>query len=347
MNAVSTIKLGELARKIDAVLRGDSEKLVRGIGTLLNATPDQVSFLANKYYRRQLSETRSAAVIVCRELSPECPGNALITEDPYLGYARAAALFAPSEQARQGIHPSAVVDPEAEVHPSAYVGPQCVVESGSRLAAGVFVGPGCIIGRGSEVGAASQLVARVTLCHGVRLGKRVLVHPGAVIGSDGFGLARENGCWIKIAQLGSVLIGDDVEIGANTTIDRGAVDDTVIEQGVKLDNQIQVGHNVSIGAHTAIAGCVGIAGSTRIGNHCTVAGGAGFAGHLEIGNGAHVAMMTSVHRSLDEGEACASGTLAEPVTRWRRNCARFRRLDQLARRLIALERRVARQEDDK
>ncbi len=341
------LTLGELAAQIDAKLRGDPKRIVRGIGTLLNASPEEISFLANKAYRRQLRDTRSAAVIVSPKLSSECPAAALIIDDPYLGYARAAALFVPRQARSRGIHPTAVIETGATVDADAYVGPHCVIENGARVGAGVFLGPGCIIGRDSEIGDDCRLVARVTLCHGVRLGKRVLVHPGAVLGSDGFGLARENGHWMKIAQLGTVVIGDDVEIGANTTIDRGAVDDTVIEHGAKLDNQIQVGHNVTIGAHSAIAGCVGIAGSTRLGRDCTVAGGAGFAGHLEVGDRAHVAMMASVHTSLDEGESYASGTLAEPMARWRRNCARFRRLDQLARRLVSLERRVARQDDDR
>ena len=206
----------------------------------------------------------------------------MLSANPQLAYARVAALFAPQIAQRQGIHPSAVVSAQAQVDATAWIGPQCVIEAGAVIAEQAFIGPACVIGAQAVIGAQSQLIARVTVCQRVQIGHRVLIHPGAVIGSDGFGLAYDQGLWVKVPQLGAVVIGDDVEIGANTTIDRGAIDDTVIGDGVKLDNQIQVAHNVRIGAHTAIAGCVGIAGSARIGRHCSIGGGVGIAGHLEI-----------------------------------------------------------------
>jgi UDP-3-O-[3-hydroxymyristoyl] glucosamine N-acyltransferase len=215
-----------------------------------------------------------------------------------------------------------------------------------RLGERSYIGPGCLLGRGVEIGSDCRLIARVTVCDDVRLGDRVLVQPGAVIGSDGFGYAMNGEHWVRIPQLGSVQIGDDVDIGANTTIDRGAVDDTVVEAGVKLDNLIQVGHNVRIGAGTAIAGCVGIAGSTHIGRHCQIGGGAGFNGHIEVADGVHVSFMTAVSKSLRESGSYASAPLVERKETWRRNSARFRQLDQLARRLIALEKRLGRKEEN-
>ncbi|MDQ2695806.1 MAG: UDP-3-O-(3-hydroxymyristoyl)glucosamine N-acyltransferase, partial [Pseudomonadota bacterium] len=208
------------------------------------------------------------------------------------------------------------------------------------LGPGVFVGPVCVVGEGAVLGEATRLMANVTVCHGVRLGRRVLVHPGAVIGSDGFGLANDAGRWIKIPQLGGVVIGDDVEIGANTTIDRGALDDTVIEEGVKLDNQIQVAHNVHIGAHTAVAGCVGIAGSARIGRHCTQAGGVGVAGHLEIADHVHVTGMSMVTESITAPGVYSSGLGVEPGRVWKKIRVHLRHLDDLARRVAALEKKV-------
>ncbi len=241
--------------------------------------------------------------------------------------------FMVAEQLRAvGIHPSAVIDATAVVDPGAHVGPLVVVGARSRIAAGAIIGPGCVVGEDCVVGDGSELVARVTLVVRVCLGKRVLVHPGAVLGADGFGIAMDHGQWLKVPQLGGVVVGDDCEIGANTTIDRGALEDTVLEQDVRLDNQIQVGHNVRIGAHTAMAGCSAVAGSATIGRHCLVGGGAGILGHLEVCDRVVVTAMSLVTHSIREPGEYSSGTPLMDNRSWRRSAARFKQLDRIARR---------------
>jgi len=331
-------KLGELAKRVGGEVHGDGDCEITNVATLHNAKPGAVSFLANPHYRQYLTDTAASAVIVSRADLDLCPVNALVVTNPYAAYARVAALLNPAPPAETGIHASAVVGGGCVIHETAWVGPLAVLEDGVRLGARVSIGPGCVIGAGSTLGEDARLVARVTLCQRVVIGKRALVHPGVVIGSDGFGLANEDGVWLKVPQLGGVRIGDDVEIGANTTIDRGALEDTVLEDGVKLDNQIQVAHNVRIGAHTAIAGCVGIAGSAKIGKRCTIGGGAGILGHLEIADDVHITAMSLVTKSLREAGVYSSGTPLEPNPQWRKNVARFRQLDSIARRLSALER---------
>jgi len=276
--ATVELTLAELARKVGGRVAGDDSVAVHGVCTLQHGRPGHIAFLSNPRYRRFLADTRAAAVILREEDLAQCPVPALVAEDPYVAYARVAALLAPRGRPAHGVHESAVVADDAQVHPEASIGPLAVVGSGAEIAAGVEVGPGSVIGSGVRIGEGTRLVANVTLCEGVTIGRNCLIHPGAVIGADGFGIAREGERWIKVPQLGSVRIGDDVEIGANTTVDRGALEDTVIEEGAKLDNQIQVAHNVHIGAHTAIAGCVGISGSARIGSQCMLAGGVGVVG---------------------------------------------------------------------
>ena len=261
----------------------------------------------------------------------------MVVSDPYLGYARTAAILNPPLVTQGGIHPAASIAPGSTLHPSAAVGAGCVVEEGAAIGSQVVLGPGCYIGRGATIGDGSRLTANVTVCHGSVIGKRVQIQPGVVIGGDGFGLANDQGVWIKIPQLGRVVIGDDVEIGANTTIDRGALDDTVIEDGVKLDNQIQVAHNVRIGAHTVIAACTGISGSTRIGRRCVIGGGVGIVGHLEIADDVQITGMSFVHKSLPEAGVYSSGTPLEPTQQWRKNFIRFHKLDDLVRRVRHLE----------
>ena len=335
------ISLADLATRLELPFRGDGEVRIEGVATLHNAAPGRLSFLANPRYRQYLADTRAAAVVIAPQDEAHCPVPALISPNPYAAYARAAALLYPDASARQGVHASACVEEGARVAEDAWIGPMSVVEAGAVIESGVQVGPGCVIGQDVTVGEHSRLVARVTLCHGVRIGRRVLMHPGVVIGSDGFGIANESGRWIKVPQVGGVVIGDDVEIGANTSIDRGAVEDTVLEEGVKLDNQIQVGHNVRIGAHTAIAGCVGIAGSARIGRHCAIGGGAGIVGHLELADHVQVTAMTLVTRSITEPGVYSSGVPAQPGMTWNRNYARLRELDELARRVRELEKKLA------
>ena len=334
-------RLEELARHAGAELRGDPDCLIDRVDTLEDAAQGAICFLADPRYRPRLAATRASAVILAEADSAACPVNALVCADPHLAYARVARVVHPEPSPRPGIHPSAVVAEGASIDPDASVGPCAVIDAGARVGPGVVVGPGCYVGEGAELGEGTRLVANVTVCHGCRLGRRVLVHPGAVIGSDGFGLARTGeGAWEKVPQLGRVVLGDDVEVGANTTIDRGALRDTVIAKGVKLDNQIQVAHNVRIGAHTAVAGCAGIAGSTVIGEHCTVAGGVGIAGHLEIADNVHFSGASVVTRSFKEPGQYSGNLPAVPTAEWRRAVARIRRLDEMAKRLQALEQRI-------
>ncbi len=335
------LTLGELAQQTGTQLHGDAQCLISSVASLENAGPGAISFLVSARYRRYLAATGASAVILAREFLAECPVSALVSENPHVTYARVAGLLYPPPPARRGIHPSASVSAASSIDPDVWVGAHCVVEEGVVLAAGVQVGPGCIIEAHSSIGECSRLVAHVTVCHGSRIGRNVLLHPGVVIGADGFGLAKQGEVWIKVPQVGAVSIGDDVEIGANTTVDRGAVHDTVIEHGVKLDNQIQVGHNVRIGACTAIAGCVGIAGSTHIGRNCTIGGGTGIGGHLEIADDVHVTGMSMVTKSITQPGLYSSGMPLQTNMLWRRNIARLRQLEELAQRVKALERVAA------
>ena len=332
-----TITAGELAERFGLVLQGDASRRVQGVGTLAAAGATQLAFLANPKYRGQLAQSGAGLVVVRADAAEGLSRDLLIAADPYVAFARIAALFEPPIPADAGIHPAAFVHPEAEVDADASVGPHASIGPRSRIAAGVTVGPGCVIGEDCEIGAGSTLVARVTLVRRVRLGARVLVHPGAVLGADGFGLAfdrqGDEPHWIKVPQLGGVRVGDDCEIGANTTIDRGAIEDTVLEHDVRLDNQIQVAHNVRIGAHTAMAGCVAVAGSTTIGRYCMIGGAAGIAGHLEICDRVMVTAMSLVTHSIREPGEYSSGTPLMDSRSWRRNAVRFKQLDALARRL--------------
>lgn len=334
--------ISELAQRFDLVAIGDGTRLIDGVGSLASAKPSQLSFLSNSKYTSQLAVTH-AGVVVLRELDlAGCPTAALIASDPYVAYAKLAALFEPQTIAISGIHPSAVVASSARISASASIGPGCVIAERAVIGDDAVLGPHCIIGDDCTVGAHCRLVARVTLVMRVTLGLRVLVHPGAVIGSDGFGLAfdhsvADHGGWIKLPQLGGVRIGDDCEIGANTTIDRGSLDDTVLEEDVRLDNQIQIAHNVHVGAHTAMAGCAAVAGSTKIGRYCMIGGDAGVLGHLELVDGVTITAKSLVTHSIREPGEYSSGVPLQNNRQWRRNAARFKHLDEYARRLSTLE----------
>lgn len=334
-------RLAELAEHVGARLVGDPEVRIEDVCTLPHGRPGCIAFLANPRYRRYLATTRASAILV-READVEAARghHLLVVDDPYLAHARIARLLHPPVHPAGGRHPTAVVHETAEIDPSAWIGPHVVVEADVRIGPRCQIHAGCYLGEGVTVGEESCLHPHVTVLHGVRIGRRCILHPGAVIGSDGFGLAREGERWIKVPQLGSVRIGDDVEVGANTTIDRGAIEDTVIEDGVKLDNQIQVAHNVRIGAHTAIAGCAGISGSADIGRHCMLGGGVGVVGHLSIADGCVVTGMSMVTHDLREPGVYSSGLPALPNDKWNRIAARLRHLDELARRLQRLERRL-------
>lgn len=336
----ATIKLGQLAEFLGATLRGAGDKEITGLATLQEAGPGQVSFLANPQYRKFLDDTQASAVLLKPADADAYGGDALLVPDPYLAYARISHLFDPKPKATAGIHPTAVIADDAQVDPAASIGAFVVVESGAKIAAGVTVGAQCFIGARCEIGEGGWLAPRVTLYHDVRIGKRVVIQSGAVLGGEGFGFANEKGIWQKIAQIGGVLIGDDVEIGVNTAIDRGALADTRIGNGVKLDNQIQIAHNVQIGDHTAMAACVGISGSTRIGKHCMLAGGVGLVGHIDICDGVFITGMTMVTHSITEPGSYSSGTAMQPAAEWRKSAARIRKLDDMARRLQKLEKIV-------
>jgi UDP-3-O-[3-hydroxymyristoyl] glucosamine N-acyltransferase len=329
--------LAELAERFGLEAHGDPDTVVDGVGTLSAATPSQFTFLSNSKYTSQLAESQAGIVVLAADALALRKGAALVAKDPYVAYAKIAALFERVAAAPRGIHASAVVSPSARVHPTASVGPCCVVDEGAVIEEGAILGPHCAIGPGCVVGANSRLVGRVTLVIRVTLGKRVLVHPGAVIGSDGFGLAFDRDHWVKLPQPGGVRIGDDCEIGANTTIDRGALDDTVLEEDVRLDNQIQIAHNVHIGAHTAMAGCSAVAGSAKIGRYCLIGGNAGILGHLELADRVTITAKSLVTASIREPGEYSSGTPLQDNRQWRRNAARFKHLDEYARRLSALE----------
>jgi UDP-3-O-[3-hydroxymyristoyl] glucosamine N-acyltransferase len=319
--------LGELAVRFGLTLRGEPSLTVRSVATLSRANTGALSFLANSRYRKQLESTQATAVLLRAEDESHCPVAALIDPNPYLAYARIAALMHPQASLAPGIHPSAVVARGARIAASASIGPLAVIEDEAQIGERVLIGPACIVQKGACVGDDSALLSRVNLYPGVTLGKRCILHAGAVVGADGFGFAPNAGTWVKVPQVGSVRIGDDVEIGANTTIDRGAIDDTVVENGVKLDNQIQVGHNVIIGAHTAIAACTGISGSTVIGQRCMIGGMVGFAGHLTIADDVVVTGCSLVSASIRNAGSYSSGMPTVETRMWRRMVAHLRRLD--------------------
>ncbi len=332
--------LGQLAEALGAELKGPEALEITGLATLQEAVSGQLSFLANKQYRKFLDDSTASAVLLKAEDAEGFSGNALIVADPYLAYARISHLFDPKPKAVAGIHPSAVVAEDAQVDASASIGPFAVVESGARIDANVTVGAHCFIGARCVIGEGGWLAPRVTLYHDVTIGKRVVIQSGAVIGGEGFGFANEKGIWRKIAQIGGVTLGDDVEIGVNTAVDRGALSDTRIGDGVKLDNQIQIAHNVQVGDHTAMAACVGISGSTRIGKHCMIAGGVGMVGHIDVCDNVFVSGMTMVTRSITEPGGYSSGTAMQPLAEWRKSAARIRQLDEMSKRLQQLEKRV-------
>ncbi|SHI10699.1 UDP-3-O-(3-hydroxymyristoyl)glucosamine N-acyltransferase [Ferrimonas marina] len=341
-----SMTLAQLAGALDARLQGNDDTLIEGVATLEQAQKQHVAFLANSKYRSQLEQTQAGAVILSEADAEGFEGNALIMANPYLGYAMVARLLDSTPAAASGIHPSAQVDPSAELGSNVSLGANVVVEAGVVIGDDVQVGPGCVIGPDVQIGSQTRLWANVTLYHGVRIGRECIIHAGAVIGSDGFGYANDKGQWIKIPQLGSVVIADKVEIGANTCIDRGALDDTRIEEGVILDNMVQIAHNVQIGAHTAIAGATVVAGSTKVGKHCIFGGNSAIAGHLEICDGTLLSGLTGVTGNIKTPGQYASPPPLQDAKTWRKNSVRMRQLDDMYRRLRALEKQLAEQAGD-
>ena len=330
MPAAAAFTLSDIARRLGGEVAGDGAVELSGVGTLEAAGAHQITFLANPKYRGKLKETRAGAVILGAAERDATDKPRIVAPNPYAYFARVAQLFAPQAAFPPGTHPSSVVHEGAQIAASASVAEFVSIGAGAVIGEGVRIGPGCHVGDGAVIGAGTRLEARVTVYHGCRIGERCIVHSGVVIGADGFGFAPDKGTWVKIPQTGRVLVGDDVEIGANTTIDRGALDDTVIGNGVKLDNQIQVGHNVSIGDHTAMAGCVGIAGSARIGSHCMVGGGAIILGHLDVADRCTISAMTLITKSITEPGTYTSVMPFMAHDDWLRNASQLRRLDRLA-----------------
>ena len=335
-----SITLGSLAARFGCDLSGDPNIAVSRIATLGNASEGSISFLANPAYRHQLGETRASAVILTQETVDDCPVNALVCDDPYVIFARTATLLYPREVPEPGIHPSAVVDPSATVDASAQIGPLVAVGPGAVIGKRVSIRSGSVVGPGCSVGDDSLIYSNVTIEKRVTLGKRAIVHGGVVLGADGFGHKMTEEGWLKVPQVGGVVIGDDVEIGASTSIDCGAIDDTVIEDGVKLDNQIQIAHNCRIGAHTVIASGTGVSGSTSIGSGCVIAGMVGFVGHINICDNVVITGKAVVTKDIRKPGVYSSAFAAEPDREWKRQVARYRRLEKWEQRLKALEEKV-------
>ena len=333
-----SVSLGELAVRFGCELRGDPEVRVERVATLAKADAHSLAFLANPRYRAQLTDTRAAVVVMSAPDTDGCRAALLLCANPYATYARIATLLHPAAPLAPGVHPTAIVAASARIEPSAEVGAYATIGERATIGARAFIGPHCQLNDEVSLAPDVRLVARVTLGPRVQIGARTVLQPGAVIGADGFGFAPDKGAWLKVPQLGSVCVGADVEIGANTTIDRGAIDDTLIEEGVKLDNLIMVGHNVRIGAHTAIAACTGISGSVSIGKRCMIGGMVGIAGHLSVADDVVITAKSSVSHSIATAGVYSSTLPTEEAHAWRRLVARFKRSGVLEERLRRLER---------
>jgi len=331
------VSLGELATRFGCELIGDPDIVVSGVASLPNATSESLTFLANKAYTEQLSSTKAAAVVLRPGDASESPVATLLHDDPYGCYARMAAVVCPPPSYAPGVHASAVVDESASVAASAHLAAHVVVGERSTIGENVYVGPGTVIGPDCNIGDDCRFIANVTLARAVVIGERGIFHPGAVIGSDGFGNAMTSDGWVKVPQVGGVRIGDDVEIGANTTVDCGAIEDTVIENGVRIDNLCQVAHNVHIGAHSALAAMVGIAGSTIIGERCMFAGAGGAVGHITICDDVIIGAMSFATKDISEPGTYLASFPAEPAKNWAKRVGRFRRIEALQARVKKLE----------
>lgn len=333
--------LAELAQRIGAELVGDPQHKISGLATLQSGGATELSFIANPAYKKYLASTQAGAVICAPELAEFIPCHKLIVANPYVCYAQLTPLFDSSLQHQPGIHPSASIGANCSLGKDVCIQANAVIGDDVSLGDGVNIGAGSVVGANSCLGARTKLYANVTLYHGVSVGEDCVFHSGCVIGADGFGFAPTAQGWVKIHQLGGVVIGNKVEIGANTTIDRGALDNTVLDDGVIIDNLVQIGHNVRLGKNTAIAAHTAIAGSTSIGDNCTIAGAVAIAGHVTLANKVHITGMSMVSGSITEAGSYSSGVPLGPTKEWRRNAARFRQLDSLATRLIKLTRHTA------
>jgi UDP-3-O-[3-hydroxymyristoyl] glucosamine N-acyltransferase len=340
MKRTLAYRLDDIAKRLGGTVHGSKDVIISQVSTLESAQSHQIAFLANSKYRSQLATTQAGAVILSAADADATSLPRIVCSNPYAAFAKVSTLLNPSPQPVAGIHSTAVVGEEVVIHQGVQIDANVVIGDGAQIGANSIIMAGCSIGEGVHIGENALLYPRVVVYHDCVLGNNLIAHSGVVIGADGFGLAMEEGRWLKIPQIGRVIIGDDVEIGANTTIDRGALDDTVIEDDVKLDNQIQIAHNVRIGAHTAIAGCVGIAGSTTIGRYCRIGGSAGILGHLQIADEVEVSSFTLVGKSIKErGSYCGIFPFTTTQT-WRKNAAQVRHLDELADRVKLLEQQI-------
>lgn len=335
--------LGEIFRRFGGKLIGNPDTRITRVATLENAGPGSIAFLANERYRHQLQATRAAAVIVGEDASGLTGLPRIVCPDPYAYFAHVSSLLNPLRPAQAGRQPTAVIDATAVVASDAEVGSLVVIGENTMVGARSRIGAGCVIGSDVVLGEDVVLHPNVTVYDGSVVGSRVILHSGVVIGADGFGFARSDERWLKVPQIGRVVIGDDVEIGANTTVDRGAIEDTVIEEGAKLDNLIQIAHNVRIGAHTAIAACVGIAGSTKIGRHCRIGGMSGITGHLTIADRVEISAHTLITKSIEKPGAYTGVYPFDTNREWRTNAAQLRHLGELAARVRALEQMLKKQ----
>jgi UDP-3-O-[3-hydroxymyristoyl] glucosamine N-acyltransferase len=332
--------LKQLAEKIGAEVHGDASYIIDSLATLSSAGAQQIAFLANKKYSQQLSETNAGAVIISSQNINDCNTHALVMDNPYLGYALTAQLLDTTPKPAHNIHPSAQISPDVTLGVNVAIGANAVIEKGVVISDNVIIGAGCFIGEETLIGSHTKLWANVSVYHRVKIGQNCLIQANTVIGSDGFGYANDKGKWLKIPQLGGVIIGDNVEIGASTTIDRGALEDTVIKNGVILDNQIQIAHNVVIGENTAMAACSVIAGSTTIGKNCVIAGLVGINGHIDIGDGCVFTGMSMVTKNINEPGVYSSGMPCQTNKEWNKNNARIRKLESILKRIKSSEHEI-------
>lgn len=341
------VTLQALSKTLSLTFQGDGDCVVESLASLSTAGPGQLSFYDGDISEAALSASKASVVILREDDVALCSTNVLISDHPRLAYAKIAEDFAYENAIDTGVHASAVIGVDCKIDATAKVGPNAVIGKEVTLGKNVVIGPGCVVGDRVSIGADSYFHANVTVNHSVIIGERVTIFNGAVIGSDGFGYTKEGEAWYKVPQLGTVIIGDDVEVGANTVIDRGAVEDTVIGQGVILDNLIQIAHNVKLGDYTAIAGCVGIAGSTTIGKHCSIGGGTGIAGHINIADQVMLTGMSMVTNSIKKPGVYSSGTGLQANRDWHKSVIRFQQMDKVAKRVRALEKRVEQLIEDK
>ncbi len=334
------ITLAELATSQNLPFQGEGNTPITAVATLANAHPDQISFLANPSYTQYLKESQAGAVIMTATMAENYTGNALISDNPYVTFAYVAQMFSQADSAEAKIHPSAVIDDAVKLGDQVSIGPLCVLSEEVSIGTGTKLASHVSIAAGVTIGDHCVIKSGVKIERGCVIGDRVILHPGAVVGADGFGLARDKAGWVKIPQTGVVVIGNDCEVGANTTIDCGAIENTILGDDVRLDNQIQIGHNVVIGDHTVIAGCTAVAGSTEIGRNCLIGGGVGIVGHIKICDGVTVQAMALVTNSIKEPGSYSSVAPLQPTKQWRKNAVRARQLDQIARKVNQLEKKL-------